>query len=130
MLARPMFASRFFRAAALSLGAGLAVQASKMAATLGAVTAPAWLPDATHLVIVGGIGFAILGLLVPPDVDPRFQKGPAPRAYYTFALGLALRAFAAPFAEQATFYAALTLAGQLLEIAALAMLALARTRPA
>lgn len=126
---------RFFRAAAVSLGAGLAAQALEITARLGGTPEPTWLPDALHLAVVGPIGFVVLGLFVRADAglaaDPHFRKGAAPRAYYTFALGLALRALVAPWAEGSTFLAALTIAGQLLEIAALVMMALGRsTAPA
>ena len=123
--------TRFFRAAVVAFAAGLVVQTTKAGALLADAAPPAWLPDAMHLLTAGGIGFALLGLLVrvEPSLAPdeRFRKGPAPRAYFTFALGVVLAAFVAPFATRSTFFAALTLAGWLLEIAALGMVLLART---
>lgn len=122
--------SRFFRAAAYSFCAGLAAQATQIAARLGETPKPDWMPDAVHLLVVGAGGLTLLGLLVRAEPalapDPDFKKGAAPRSYWIFLLGLALYALVGPYAPRSTFLSALTLAGVLLELAAVVMLLLAK----
>ncbi len=108
-------------------------------AALSAVAAPAsWLAaragwvvsvDPLHFAAVGVGAFALGYVLVrghPATLawDPARRKGIAPRAFWTLCVGVAFRGgFGAPLdAASATFAAAASWAGILLEAGALAML--------
>lgn len=112
---------RFLIAAPVSLVAGGAVALAQRAGRFPAA-------DPLHIAAIGTAAFALGFFLVRthPHLapDPAQRKGVAPRAFWTLALGVAIRGMAGAGHDpaQERFLAELSLAGVLLEAAALAML--------
>ena len=125
----------FAVAAAVSGATGIALEVTARAATLsGADTPPAMPLDGAHLLAAAPlflIGAVLVGLVPALAPDPALRRGPAPRAFWTLAAGVALRAWAGPIASaDERFLAALALGGSFLELAGLALVAIPVTRPA
>ena len=82
--------------------------------------------DPLHFVSVGAGAFALGCALVQwhPELapDPALRKGVAPRAFWTLAVGVAIRGVLGDRGPIQPFLASASLAGVLLEVAALSML--------
>lgn len=125
----------FAIAAAVTAAAGLVMEISSHAAFLTGVEAQKMPLDGLHLLSTGAPLFAIGAVLVAfvPSLtpDPALRKGPAPRAFWALAVGIAARAWAGQLASPTEeFHAALALGGSFVELAALALLVVPAVAPA
>ncbi len=141
-------APAFAAGAAGSLLVALAVDAGLRGLNAGGLPPLQWAPDALHLSSVATPAYLVGAALAlrqaatagtgtsPPaageggsgERGPR-RPGPVPRAFWTLTCGVGLRAIFGLIEGRAPFYAAASLAGTFLELAAIAMLVVPPSPP-